>query len=105
MIEYLEYEGESYPYKVGYKVFKAFQEEKKLSPTQFAAMGMEDMVYLHYLAFKAGHSDKNIKKKLPWKTFAQFEDFIDDDFSLFKRLEDIFVKFMPDEDEDVTEGK
>lgn len=103
MIEYLEYNGESHPYKVGYKVFKTFQEEKKLSPTEFAAMGMEDMVYLHYLAFKAGHNDKTIKKEIPWKTFSQFEDFIDGDFSLFRKLEDIFIKFMPEELE--GEGK
>lgn len=93
-VQYLEVEGASYPYKTGYKVFKDFQTAKGKNAADFINLTMEEIVYLHYLGMKAGA--KADKEACKFKTFDSFEDFIDSDFNLFKKFEDVFLKFMPD---------
>ena len=99
-VHYLTVGKTRYPYKTGYKVFKEFQNKHGKDAMTGVGLTMEDLVYLHYLGMKAGAKQAEVECAFP--TFAAFEDFIDSDFNLIGKLDEIFTKFLPKEPE---EGK
>ena len=95
MVKSVKSGKESIPYRVSYRVFKQFQEEKSFSPEQFTTMGLENIAYLHYLAVCSGY--KGLEEECRFKSFEQFEDFLDEDFSILAKMEEVFVTFLPDQ--------
>lgn len=104
MVIQFKHKKKNYPYSTGYFVFKKFQNTTGKSVANFESLTLENIAYLHYLGFVEGADEA--EKECDFKEFKDFEKFLNDDFSILSKLEEVFLKFMPQEEEEQqSEGK